>query len=235
MISVVVCTKRPHLALDVIKRFKNQSIIEKELILILHTDGQLPNVQDALREYEYKLFNMNRSFSLGECLNFGIRQAKYPVVTKMDDDDYYGGSYLEESYYTLINQEADIVGKASFYIYFLERKELRHYNPVQQNRWVTRQGNQRYTARHFLSGATLTFRKNIIDVIPFSSLSQGEDSEFQMNCYYSGMKIYSSSAKNYVYKRYPERGHHTSDSLDSALRRRSRFIMYTADLTVSDQ
>ncbi|MEH7502249.1 glycosyltransferase [Neobacillus drentensis] len=220
MISVVVCTNRQGFVPKIIENFQRQTLIEKELIII---------VNSTVMEVDgvgYPILQFPEEVSLGACLNKGVCLAKYDFVTKMDDDDYYGPDYLKEVYEALVQTKADVVGKSSFYIYFKKNNDLCLYNPNRESRWIVNNGP--YKSPYFLSGATLAFKKIIFDQVSFPEVNVGEDSGFQRLCYEGGLKMFSISKDHYAYLRYNDPQHHHSDARESLLKRRSRFIVNTA-------
>ncbi|MBV7504076.1 glycosyltransferase [Bacillus sp. sid0103] len=222
MISVVACTNRQDYLPNIIENFRRQSLIEKELIIIVNSSEMDVDIEG------HKILQIPAEVSLGECLNKGVSLANYDYVTKMDDDDYYGPDYLKEVKDALVQKDADVVGKGSFYIYFKKNNELRLYNPNRENRWILNNGP--YNSSYFLSGATLSFKKDIFNMVAFPEVNVGEDSGFQLLCYESGLKMYSLSKDHYAYLRYTDPQHHHSDAKEPLLRRRSRFIVNTASV-----
>ena len=214
MISVVACTNRAEFIPNIMANFQKQTLKEKELILILNSSKLNVEIENVLQFPE--------EMSLGECLNRGVASAKYDVVAKMDDDDYYGPDYLTEAYVALLQTNADIVGKSSFYIYFKKSQEVHLYNPKRENCWILNHGH--YKSSYFMSGATMAFKKDIFKKINFSHVNQGEDSVFQRSCFENGLKMYAISKEHYAYVRYAAQQHHHSDVSDGLLRRRSRFV-----------
>ncbi|PGY09716.1 glycosyltransferase [Bacillus sp. AFS031507] len=222
MISVVACTNRQAYLPKIFENFHRQTLVKKELIIIVNSTVM------EVDSVGYQILKIPEEVSLGACLNKGVRLAKYDFVTKMDDDDYYGPEYLKEVYEALVQTDADVVGKSSFYIYFKKNNELRLYNPNRENRWVVNNGP--YKSAYFLSGATLAFKKKILDKVSFPNVDVGEDSGFQRLCFESGLKMYSLSKEHYTYLRYTDPLHHHSDARESLLRRESRFIVHTASI-----
>ncbi|WP_462410921.1 glycosyltransferase family 2 protein [Neobacillus sp. Marseille-QA0830] len=217
MISVVVCTNRENFVPHIIENFQKQKIEEKELLLILNA----PIKKIDLSHADMKVFSFPEHVSLGECLNFGIKEAKYNFIAKMDDDDYYGANYLQDAYLGLKQTGADVVGKSTFYIYFQNNHELRLYNPNHEQKWLDSKGL--YQSADFMSGATLVFKKEIFQKVKFPDVNRGEDSGFLRLCYKNELKIYSLSKNYYAYVRYGSQHHH-SDVKDYVLRKRSRFV-----------
>ncbi|WP_167815148.1 glycosyltransferase [Sporolactobacillus shoreae] len=234
MISVVVSTHRPQFIDTIIENFSRQTLVEKELILILNTwDIDLLRIRKklAIRGVRADIFLLPPHISLGECLNQGVKRASYSTIAKFDDDDYYGKYYLEEAQHVLSETGAEVIGKRSFFIYFKNTNELRLYHPGYENIWIPNHGMAAYKNTYFFSGATLVTKKSIAETFPFPNTNIGEDSWFQKNCFLNGIRMYAASRKNYAYLRYPSRYHHTSNSSDSLLKKNSDWVANTLALS----
>lgn len=233
LISVIACTNRQEWIPHLIANFQKQTLAEKELVLILHSLlikwNQIQQHLDDLK-INCRVLQFPEKMSLGECLNKGVAQAKYEWAAKMDDDDYYGTGYLAEAMEALVQTKADVVGKSTFYIYFKGRQEIRLYNPGWEHRWIINSGGDTYQASFFLSGAAMVFKKAMFEKISFPHVNKGEDSGFQQLCFEHKIKMLSLSRDHYIYVRYGEAHHHSSDATDRVLRERSRFIGHTHNL-----
>lgn len=218
MISVVACTNRREWINSIIVNFHKQTLKEKELILVLHADA----MDETVEAEGLKILRIPGSASLGECLNRGCELAEYETIAKMDDDDYYGPDFLMEALEGLRRTGADMVGKSSFYIHFKKNLEVRLYNPGRERRWIIGDDDA-YKSSYFLSGASMVFKKKMLEKVKFPAVSIGEDSCFQRLCLENGFRFYSLTKEHYAYIRHPEEGHHHSDVSESVLRRRSRF------------
>jgi len=166
--------------------------MNKELILILN------NNKLSIEEWEKKvsnienlrIFQLDESISLGKCLNFGIEKSKFQIIAKFDDDDYYGPLYLQDSIQAFTYTKASVIGKATTYVYFLEKKLLALRTPKRENSYCSR-----------VEGPTLIFKKEVFDKIKFRDKSFGEDIQFCTDCVKKGIKIYSHNPYNYLYFR----------------------------------
>src|SRR4051794_2871081 len=96
IISVVACTNRQAFLPKIIENFQRQTLVEKELIIVVNS------MVMEVGGIGYRILQFPDEVSLGECLNKGVRIAKYELVTKMDDDDYYGPDYLKEVYQAFV-------------------------------------------------------------------------------------------------------------------------------------
>ena len=83
------------------------------------------------------VFQLPEATTLGECINYGIQLAKYPYITKLDDDDYYARPYLTQAMSAIKRTGADIVGKTSVFMYFEQEKLLAINRPGNEHRFMT--------------------------------------------------------------------------------------------------
>lgn len=212
-VTVITCTNRPRYIKNVFENYNRQVYKDKELIVILNNNKM--NIKEwALKAQEYpsvSVFQVDERKSLGYCLNFGIKKASYGVISKMDDDDYYGPDYLLQAVNAL--KYADVVGKYSTYVYFEDSKTLAIRNPKRESRYVYR-----------LEGPTLVFRKKISDKIEFHDKSLGEDIQFCKDCLKNGIKLYATDKNNYVYIRHGASDKHAWNIRDELYKKLCRII-----------
>lgn len=219
MVSIICCTIRHHLMDNVFQNYDNQAWEEKELIVILNHDEidmKAWEIRACFSQNVY-IYKLPEHFTLGECLNFGIRKAKYHVIAKFDDDDYYSPNYLTSSIQTLNKTSADIIGKRTIYMYFEEEKILALHKPGKENKFVN----------HGLKGATLIFKKEICKKIWFPKLNLGEDTYFIRQCLKSKLKVYSTDKHNYVCLRTSKKNHHTWNINNNILLKKSTIVCLT--------
>ncbi|WP_071459571.1 glycosyltransferase family 2 protein [Bacillus massilinigeriensis] len=203
MISIITSTKRPDFLQNIVRNFENQDIKEKELVLILH--GFSENLSsELLNNPLIKLVYSSIEQPLGTCLNEGILQAKYNIIARFDDDDYYGPHYLSEALKTMEEKDVEIIGKQSLFIYFIVDQQLSLLFPGKENRFIKSQSDT-------LAGSTLIFKKKIVDRVIFQPVSLGEDTAFLEECKKLRIRMYASTPDHYVHIRYPYY-HHTSDA-----------------------
>lgn len=186
-ISIVVPTFKEEYISNIFLNYVASNYLVKELIIILNNNKlNLFQYRSWANKYEnVKLYQLNDSYSLGECLNFGIRQAKYNYIARMDDDDYYGPNYLTDLMCVFNFTDAQVTGKNPVFVYFEDIKSLYAFNH-----------------RNLLMGGTLLFKKEILDKIRFRNLSYREDYYFQLDCINAGIKIYPSDMYNFIYMRH---------------------------------
>jgi cellulose synthase/poly-beta-1,6-N-acetylglucosamine synthase-like glycosyltransferase len=220
MVSVICCTMRQNFMENVFQNYENQVWIEKELIIILNKDDMdITKWEERARHSQgVTVYQLPEETYLGQCLNYGIGKAKYDFIAKFDDDDYYAPNYLTQSMKALNEMNADIVGKATIYMYFESSKSLVLHRPGRENKYNTK-----------LKGATLLFKKQIMEKVSFPEKNMGEDAIFVKQCKNQGFILYSTDRCNYACLRTSTTGHHTWGRSTEWLMERSNFLGETDD------
>jgi hypothetical protein len=217
LVTVVTSTIRENMLARVIENFSRQSLEEKELILILNRNKLKP---ENLAAPNIRVFQLDEVNTLGECLNFASRQARYETIAKFDDDDYYSPLYLENALRLLKDKGADVVGKAGIFVYFKKDKLLTVFRPRMNSFFLKNK-------RVFLAGGTLVFKKEVLEKVQFQALNNGEDVQFQKDCLDQKLLLYSGSLHDYVLIRYPESHQHAWRVLDDTFQKQCRRIAVT--------
>jgi cellulose synthase/poly-beta-1,6-N-acetylglucosamine synthase-like glycosyltransferase len=214
-VSVITCTNRKKYIKNIFDNFNRQDYKKKELIIILNNNRLDKNKYDSLSN-QYKnirVFKIDEKVSLGECINFAVNKAKYEIIAKFDDDDYYAPKYLSDSLKAFYYTDADVIGKYTTYVYFEKDKLLAIRNPKRENKYVYR-----------VEGSTLIFKKKIFNKIKFADKNLGEDVQFCKDCYKNGIKIYSLDRYNHVYIRHGSICKHTWSLSDEYYKKLCKII-----------
>ncbi len=212
-VSVLMPTMRPENVLRCIENFTKQTYGNKELILILnnaqfdlgdvrkHTDG-IPNVQ---------VLHIEGRTTLGDCLNRGVTAASGNYVAKMDDDDHYGERYLSDSILAASFSDAEVVGKASFFMYFEDADTTALAEVARE-----------HTFTHFVTGGTMFIRSDAAGDIPFDPISLREDTNFLHAATQAGCRIYAADRFNFIRVRSDNLSSHADPTPDTEFLRRCR-------------
>ncbi|MEH7331172.1 glycosyltransferase [Neobacillus drentensis] len=218
----MMCTIREHMIERGIDNFQRQTIAEKELILILNKNSiQLEKWQSRLEAFEnIHVFQLDESKTLGECLNFGARQARFGRIAKFDDDDYYSPAYLANSLHGMDQTDASVIGKAGIFVYFKRDKLLTLFRPQMSQFFLKNK-------RVFLSGGTLVFKREVLEKVSFRKLNSGEDVQFQKDCLDQRISLYSGGFHDYVLIRYEENHRHTWGIMDETFQKQCKRIAVT--------
>ncbi|REE91551.1 glycosyl transferase family 2 [Paenibacillus taihuensis] len=217
-VSVITCTNRPLFFNKLIYNFRRQRYNVKELIIVLNKGSM--NLTEYRRRVSrfpnIKVYKLPEKFTLGSCLNFGINRAKYPVIAKFDDDDYYSPHYLLEQVRALRRTGAGIVGKGAHLKFFEGRRLLVITTPSQKNKFVK-----------YVAGGTLLFRRQLHKRIRFARLTLGEDVNFMRRCRAIGYKLFATSPYNFVGIRRKNKQSHTWRESDENVLKGSLFVART--------
>ncbi len=188
-VSIITCTNRPSRMKNVFLSYLRQDYNPKELIIVLNNNdmNQKEWQARAIDLPDITVLSLDERISLGECYNYAIRHASFDYIAKFDDDDYYAPRYLTKQMAAFNYTYADIIGKTCRFIYFQSVSILGLYEASPQ-----------FTYVDYVVGATMIFKKDILDHIKFRNINRGEDSEFQKDCLRQDRKIFSVDKYNYV-------------------------------------
>src|SRR5690606_38542352 len=116
-VSVICSTNKINSFDNIVSNFMNQNFEQKELIIGLNYDIKSFDYFERIMSSNnnIKIIALGGRRTLGECLNTCIEKAKYPIISKFDDDDYYSPFYLTDMVKLFSNENIDIVGKACYY------------------------------------------------------------------------------------------------------------------------
>ncbi|MFS0723017.1 glycosyltransferase [Paenibacillus sp. 1P07SE] len=205
-VSIITATHRPQYIKNLLTNYARQRYSIKELIIILNKDSaELGRYRRMAQAFpQVSVYQVPEKLSLGQCLNCGIAKARYPLIAKFDDDDYYSPSYLQEQVRALIRTKSDVVGKHACLVYLEATRELLIRSPKHRNR-----------EERFVQGGTILFHRRVLAHHGFPDRSLGEDTKFLRDCTKAGFKIYSTSPFNYVYMRRSNKQSHTWRVKDS--------------------
>ncbi|MBC2580276.1 glycosyltransferase family 2 protein [Clostridium sp. DJ247] len=199
-VSVIISTNKLKYIDNIFMNYIKLSYPYKELIVILNNNNL--DINDykirASNLKDVRIFQLDESCTLGECLNFGIEQSRYNYISKIDDDDYYGPNYLLDLMNAFKYTDAKVVGKASSFVYFEDNNTLYirdHYN--------------QYKYVDVITGSTILAKKEVFEKVKFKNFSLGEDTQFLIDCGMAGIKIFAADKFNYVCIRHKDLQEHT--------------------------
>ncbi|RAV20995.1 glycosyltransferase [Paenibacillus contaminans] len=216
--SIIACTKRSAFMLNLFGNFSRQKWRHKELIIILNKDSMnIKRYRQLAKKYRnVSVYQVPEKYSLGACLNFGVSKAKYGIIAKFDDDDYYAPNYLRDCTNAFKRSKAGIVGKRAHFMYLQGKRTLLLRNEHSQNRYVKT-----------VAGATITFKKHLFQRFQFRDMSLGEDVQFCKDGRANGTRIYATSKFNFAaIRRERSQGHTWKVSYRSLMRRKRTKVVY---------
>jgi hypothetical protein len=198
-VSVITCTNRFNKINDIFNNFLRQRYMDKELIIILNNDDiPLDEYLERAKGFNnIKVFKLDENLTLGDCFKFALEHAIFDYIAKFDDDDYYGSYYLIQAMETFEEQSCDVIGKASYYIYFHQSKTLAIYAEQKQNKFISR-----------VADSSLVFKREIFEKVRIPTIKKaGTFAMLQTNLKKHGIKIYSTDKYNYLVNRYDDLEH----------------------------
>ncbi|HET7579911.1 MAG TPA: glycosyltransferase family 2 protein [Bacillales bacterium] len=183
MVSIVTCTNRNRNIENIFENYCRQKWDNKELIVVLNDDQlKIKYWRRMAKRYpDVSVYQLPGKDPLGKCLNFAVKQAKYDIIAKFDDDDYYSPYYIPQAMKVFEEEEAEIVGKKVFYNYFKNKNLLglrKSLIPV--------------------GGGTIMFRKEVFHKVQFPLKSHAEDQEFLKQCQKNRFNLCTTNPYNYV-------------------------------------
>lgn len=197
--SIITVTNRSYCIKNLIQNYINQNFKSKELIIVINSN--LISIE-AFKIYEQipniKLFKLDESISLGQCLNFAISKSIYNHIAKFDDDDYYSPNYLNEVYNIFLSVNCDIVGKNKTYYYFEKFSRL-----------MIKKNGVENDFSPYIMGSTICFKTDIFNTVKFKNISPREDYYFTKDCIKNGYKIFASSSYNHIVFKHSDNNKHT--------------------------
>jgi glycosyltransferase involved in cell wall biosynthesis len=211
LVTIVTPTNKPKEMENIFNNYLRQEWENKELIIVLNRDDMEIEPWE-LRAKQYSnisVFHLPENITLGECLNFAVSKAKFGIIAKFDDDDYYSPYYITQAMAVFEEQQADIVGKSQLFTYFLNRKSLSIRNSI-----------------NVIGGGTIMFRKRVFEKVQFPAKNFDEDSIFLKKAKRQGFKICRTNQYNYVYIR-KDIHDHTWKVSEEQLQKASTEIMIT--------
>ena len=199
-VSIIVPTNKIKYIKNIFMNYLRCNYENKELIIILNNNEL--NIDDYIKEarkYEnIKVYQLDENISLGYCMNYGVEVSKYSYIAKIDDDDYYGENYILDAVNTFRYVDVDIVGKASYFIYYEKYNSIGIMNAVYNNKYTP-----------YIAGSTFIVKRKVFEKVRFRDLNLAEDSSFVNDCIKANMNVYSGNRYNYVYVKHKELSDHT--------------------------
>lgn len=181
-ISVITSTNRKENLEFYIAQMNEQKDVDLEINLVTHGFKLTENEQEYYTTksiFPVNIIYMDQDNTLGTCLNKCVEESNYPVISKIDDDDFYLSYYLFDQWLALKYSYAEVVGKSEGYYYF-EKDDL-----------ISRRNiNRYYKYDNFIMGATITIRTDVMKELMFSDIPKAVDTDLLRRVNEIGGKIY---------------------------------------------
>lgn len=118
----------------------------------------------------------DESMSAGRCLNELVSTSPGDVVLKIDDDDLYSESYIEDSMLLLDYAGTDVVGKSSAFVRLADGEHLLL-------------AGDSYGPTRFVYGPTIVMRRSVWDRVRFPDRHRRIDSKLMWGIHNAGLEV----------------------------------------------
>ncbi|MCT1443372.1 glycosyltransferase family protein [Corynebacterium glucuronolyticum] len=192
--SVFVTTNRASNLKLIAENLRRQQAVNFEFVLLTHgfeiNDEQKSYFEGIPHLTTAKMLSAPRAATLGDNLNRLVAETTGDYLFRMDDDDWYGPNYLRDLRNAIEFSSADLVGKASAYIYF---------ESEDQTILASKRIENCYT--DFVRGPTFAGPRETFEKFPFPSINRGEDTHLVRSVRAAKGLVYSADRFNFIYRR----------------------------------
>ena len=154
LVSVLLATCRPHRVTAAVQAVATQTYPSVELVLAMHGEGFDADAIDELLEsisLPARAVSVAAHEPLGAVLNAAVAESTGTLLTKFDDDDFYGPEHLWDLVLAHEYSQAALVGKGAEYIYLANSDRTVHrFRNRAERRSASIAGGAMMIARHRL-------------------------------------------------------------------------------------
>ena len=201
LVSVLLATRRPDRVAEAVASVAAQTYPRLELVLAAHGGGfDLARI-DALAAgcgMDARVLAVPAARVLGEVLDEATEHSRGELVTKFDDDDFYGPEHVWDLVLAHEYSRASLVGKAAEYVY-LEGADrtLRRF----------RGGAERFGSKLTLAGGAMIIARSDLDaVLGWQPVPSAVDRALMRDVVAGGGSLYRTHGRGYLLVRHA-RGH----------------------------
>ncbi|MDT0327506.1 glycosyltransferase [Nocardiopsis lambiniae] len=213
-VSVILCTRRPEMVGFALAQIARQRGVDIEVVLTLHGfPATLPEVAAAIAGFEatglplvVREADADRIF--GSVLNDAVARTSGDLVSKWDDDDWYGPDHLADLVLARTYSGAELLGVGQDFVYLQE---------VDLTLW--REGRSESSSRFIAGGTILTDRAVLEETGGFRPVPRSIDTQLLIAVMRGGGRIYRGHGLGYVLRR-TGGGHTWSEDMAFFLRNR---------------
>ena len=200
MVSAILATRRPDFLPGAVRMVRAQAYAPVELVVALHGHPAvtLPEAARAALSAADRVIEAPADATLDECLDEAVAAARGEILAKIDDDDLYGPAYLEEAVAALAAGLGGVVGKTELYVHLLAERELLLWRP-----------GASHAEQDYVMGGTLVFPRALGVGFRAAPGEAAGISGFLDRCRAAGGRVYATSRRHHVHRRFPGPGHHT--------------------------
>ena len=199
LVTVLLATKRPHRLAAAVESAAGQTYPEFELVLALHGEGFEPGAVEEIAgsiDRPCRVVPVPGHVPLGAVLNAAVAESTGRLLTKFDDDDFYGPEHLWDLVLAHEYSMDCLVGKAAEYVYLEDTDRTIHrFRNRSERRSASLAGGAMMIARHDLD-ALLGWRE----------VPAGVDRALIEDVLTSGRRAYRTHGRGYMLVRHNQ-GH----------------------------
>jgi len=207
-VSVLLCTNRPPQLRHALEQVARQTYTPCELVLVLHGSDFPADPEEQVGRtltIPHRVVRVPASMSYGAALNEGLATSTGAIVTKMDDDDWYGREHLWDLVLALDYSGADLVGKLQPHFVYLSALDVT----------VRRRIGRSEAFGTAISGGTMMLRRQDLEAVGGYRDGPCDDMGLIRDIQGDGGRVYQTHGHGYIYQR---RGSgHTWDSGDDVV------------------
>ena len=198
-VSVVLVTHRTDFLEHAFDQLAKLNYPRLQVVIGLHGRHLDDAAFNRLRAFhEVVIHRMDRGLTFGEALQSTCDRADGALVTKVDDDDYYGSEHVWDLVLARMTSGATLVGKALDWIY-VESENVTAFRPTYAAE----------TYATFVAGGTLLISKaDLADVGGWRPVPKSVDRALIESVKRDGGLVYRTHGLGYVYVRHA--GGHTA-------------------------
>ena len=205
LVSAILATRRPDFLPGAVRMVRAQAYGPVELAVALHGHpvSTLPEAARAALDATDRVLELPAEASLEACLDEAVAVTRGDILAKIDDDDLYGPAYLVEAVAALAAGLGDVVGKTELYVHLVTERELLLWRP-----------GAAHAEQDYVMGGTLVLPRGL--GVSFQA-APGEAtgmSGFLERCRAAGGRVYATSRRHHVHRRFRQEHHTWRPDLD---------------------
>ena len=199
LVSVLLATRRPHRVAAAVEAVTAQTYPRVELVLAMHGEGFDAAAIDELLgaiNVPSRAVPVAADRPLGAVLNTAVAESTGTLLTKFDDDDYYGPEHLWDLVLAQEYSRAALVGKAAEYVYL-----------ANSDRTIHRFRNRAERLSASLAGGTMMIARHRLDeMLGWREIPASVDRALIEDVTRAGWRTYQTHGMGYMLVRHNE-GH----------------------------
>ena len=216
-VSILLATRRPPLLPQALAAVASQTYPRLELVLALHgKEESFANAQPCMAGLglPVKLVRAPENAPLGAVLNAAVQRSAGELLTKMDDDDWYGADHLWDLVLARQYSRAKLVGKGIEFVYLAASNQTLHCHSGRGEAW---------RASSLAGGALLIARRDLDRIGGWRNAPQGIDEALVNDVLRAGGSVYRTHGAGFMLVRHG--CHHAWNPSDGYFRARADRII----------